>query len=57
MHLRLTDGIADVATHSSSFANTDLEYQLKQRGIKHLVMAGLVANTCLESTARYGYEL
>ncbi|KAF7925510.1 uncharacterized protein EAE98_006735 [Botrytis deweyae] len=42
---------------SSSFANTDLDYQLKQRDITHLVFAGLTANTCLESTARYAYEL
>lgn len=40
----------------SSFQNTDLDYQLRQRGITHLVLAGLVANTCLESTARYAYE-
>jgi len=42
---------------SSSFQNTDLDYQLKQRGIENLVMAGLTANTCLESTARFAYEL
>ena len=41
----------------SSFANTDLDYQLKQRGIQHLVFAGLIANTCLEATARFAYEL
>jgi len=48
-----------VAKHwnSSSFHNTDLDYQLKQRGITHVVLAGLVANTCIESTARYAYEL
>ena len=42
---------------SSSFANTDLDFQLKQRGIRHLVFAGMVANSCLEATARYAYEL
>ncbi|TGO38950.1 hypothetical protein BHYA_0064g00460 [Botrytis hyacinthi] len=42
---------------SSSFSNTDLDYQLKQRDITHLIFAGLTANTCLESTARYAYEL
>lgn len=42
--------------NSSSFQSTDLDYQLRQRGIGHVVMAGLVANTCLESTARYAYE-
>jgi nicotinamidase-related amidase len=29
---------------------------LRQRGIQHVIMAGMVANTCLESTARYAYE-
>jgi nicotinamidase-related amidase len=41
----------------SSFANTDLDYQLRKRGISKVVFAGLVANTCIESTARYAYEL
>ncbi|KAI0975993.1 Isochorismatase-like protein [Xylaria arbuscula] len=42
--------------NSSSFANTDLDYQLHKRGISKVVFAGLVANTCIESTARYAYE-
>ncbi|TVY31957.1 Peroxyureidoacrylate/ureidoacrylate amidohydrolase [Lachnellula occidentalis] len=42
---------------SSSFQNTDLDYQLRQRDITNLVFGGLTANTCLESTARYAYEL
>ncbi|KAI1426028.1 Isochorismatase-like protein [Xylaria sp. FL1777] len=42
--------------NSSSFANTDLDYQLRKRGISKVVFAGLVANTCIESTARYAYE-
>jgi len=33
------------------------DYQLKQRNIENLVLGGLTANTCLESTARYAYEL
>jgi nicotinamidase-related amidase len=41
----------------SGFANTDLDYLLHQRSITHLVLAGMVANTCLESTARYAREL
>lgn len=43
--------------NGSSFANTDLDYQLKQRGITHVICAGMVANTCLEATARYATEL
>jgi nicotinamidase-related amidase len=41
----------------SAFANTDLEAQLNQRGIEQLVLVGMVANTCIESTARFGMEL
>ncbi|KAI8634973.1 Isochorismatase-like protein [Xylariaceae sp. FL1651] len=42
--------------NSSSFANTDLDYQLHKRGISKVVLAGLIANTCIEATARYAYE-
>lgn len=42
---------------TSSFQNTDLDFQLRQREIKSLVIAGLTANACVESTARYAYEL
>lgn len=31
--------------------------QLKNQGVVHIVLAGLVANTCLELTGRYGVEL
>jgi len=41
----------------SAFANTDLDAQLKQHGIEQLVLIGMVANTCIESTARFGMEL
>ena len=48
-----------VAEHwgSSGFANTDLDFQLKQRGISHVILVGLLANTCIEATARYAQEL
>lgn len=42
---------------SSGFANTDLDFQLKQQGITHVIVAGLLANTCIECTARYASEL
>ncbi|BBJ47215.1 isochorismatase [Streptomyces antimycoticus] len=41
----------------SGFANTDLDFQLKQHGITHVVMVGLLANTCIESTGRFAMEL
>lgn len=42
---------------ASGFANTDLDVQLKQRGIERLIVIGLLANTCVETTAKYGAEL
>ena len=41
----------------SSFANTDLDFLLKQRGITHLIVIGLLANTCVETTSRFAAEL
>jgi len=41
----------------SGFANTDLDTQLTQRGIQKIILVGMVANTCVESTARFGMEL
>ena len=42
---------------SSGFANTDLDLQLKKHGIHQLIVIGLIANTCVEATVRYGAEL
>lgn len=42
---------------ASGFANTDLDLQLKQRGISHVILVGMLANTCLETTGRYASEL
>lgn len=42
---------------SSGFANTDLDFQLKQRGITRVVTIGLLANTCIECTSRFAMEL
>ncbi len=51
----------DVVVHEhwaqSGFANTDLDAQLKLHGIRKIVLVGMVANTCVESTARFGMEL
>jgi len=41
----------------NGFANTNLDNQLRQRNIDKLVLVGLVANSCIESTGRYGMEL
>jgi nicotinamidase-related amidase len=52
-------GVVVVLEHwgQSGFANTDLDTQLKQRGIEKIILVGFVANTCIESTARFGMEL
>src|SRR5262245_53248555 len=42
---------------SSGFANTDLDLQLKRHGIHQLIVIGLIATTCVESTVRFGAEL
>ena len=51
----------DIVAHehwaSSGFANTDLDLLLKQHGITHVIAVGLLANTCVETTARYAQEL
>jgi nicotinamidase-related amidase len=41
----------------SGFANTDLDAQLTQRGIEKIILVGMVGNTCIEGTARFGMEL
>jgi nicotinamidase-related amidase len=51
----------DVVVHehwgSSGFANTDLDLQLKQHGVRRVILIGMIANTCIESTGRFGMEL
>ena len=53
------DGDVVVLEHwaQSGFANTDLDAQLTQRGIEKVILVGMVANTCIEGTARFGMEL
>ena len=42
---------------SSGFANTDLDLLLKKHGIQKLIVIGLIAHTCVESTVRFAAEL
>jgi nicotinamidase-related amidase len=42
---------------SSGFANTDLDLQLRKHGVEQLVVMGLIAHTCVESTVRFAAEL
>jgi nicotinamidase-related amidase len=41
----------------NGFADTDLNLQLRQRDIDKVIVVGLVANTCIEATARHAVEL
>ena len=41
----------------SGFSNTDLDYQLRNHGVDHIILAGMRGNACIEATARYGVEL
>jgi nicotinamidase-related amidase len=51
----------DIVVHEhwgqSGFANTDLDLLLKQHGIRKVILVGLLANTCVESTGRFAMEL
>jgi nicotinamidase-related amidase len=42
---------------ASDFANTNLDFLLKQHNIDHVVIMGMRANTCIDTTARYAVEL
>jgi len=60
-HPELTANEGDLIAQNhwtgSGFANTDLDFLLKLHGIEYIVLAGMRANTCIDSTARYGVEL
>ena len=51
------DLIAKEHWGSSGFANTDLDLLLKQRRVSHVIVVGLLANTCIECTSRFASEL
>jgi nicotinamidase-related amidase len=51
------DVVATEHWAQSGFANTDLDQKLKQYDIDKIVVVGMLANTCIESTARFGMEL
>jgi ureidoacrylate peracid hydrolase len=51
------DVVAQEHWCSSGFANTDLDLLLKKQGIHKLIVIGLIAHTCAESTFRFAAEL
>ncbi|MGO9571213.1 MAG: cysteine hydrolase family protein [Desulfomonilaceae bacterium] len=52
-----SDIVAQEHWCSTGFANTDLDLQLKKRGIHKLIVIGLIAHTCVEATVRFAAEL
>lgn len=42
---------------SSGFANTDLDFLLKQHAVSRVVFIGVRANTCIDMSARFAQEL
>ena len=58
-HFQVQEGDIVVTEHwaSSGFPNTDLEHQLKHYGKEKIICIGLLANACVEATARIGMEL
>jgi hypothetical protein len=55
--LRPQDGDTVLLPHKScDVFETDLPIHLRQRGITHLVIAGMTANLCCESTGRHAME-
>ena len=51
------DLIAQNHWTGSGFANTDLDFLLRMHGIEYIILAGMRANTCIDTTARYAVEL
>ena len=51
------DVVASEHWCSSGFANTDLDLLLKRHGVHQLIVAGMIAHTCVEATVRFAAEL
>lgn len=51
-----SDDILTTKRTWGAFANTNLEAQLKARGVTQVVLAGVATGTGVESTARQAYE-
>lgn len=46
-----------IKTRYSAFIGTDMDAQLRSRGINTLVITGVATNVCVESTCRHAYML
>lgn len=56
--LRPLPGEVVISRHHmfDSFMGTDLEQQLRARGIEYVIFAGMTAHTCIEGTGRHALE-
>lgn len=54
---RAGDTVVEAHWSSCGFANTDLDLRLKQLHVHRIVLIGMLANTCVEGTGRFGVEL
>jgi nicotinamidase-related amidase len=52
------DGDVVISRHHmfDSFIGTDLEAQLRARGVERVILAGLTSHTCVEGTGRHALE-
>jgi nicotinamidase-related amidase len=51
------DVVAQEHRGLNGFVDTDLDWQLRRRGIERVICVGVGANTCVEGTARHATEL
>lgn len=51
------DLVAKGKTGLCGFASTNLDFLLRQNGIKNVCLAGFLTNCCVESSMRSAYEL
>lgn len=51
------DAVAQQHWVSSGFQNTDLDLLLRQSGVEKVIIIGIRANTCVDTTMRYAAEL
>lgn len=59
-HVDMTPDEKDMVVHGKlglcSFFSTNLDFLLRQRNIKNVVLGGFLSNCCIESTMRTAYE-
>lgn len=54
---READIVASEHDCSSGFTGTDLHEKLQEANVTHVILAGLLSNTCIEATARSAIDL